>query len=33
MKKLFYQLINNEVILYLIAGVAATLVYMVTRMG
>ncbi|HEM4138646.1 TPA: GtrA family protein [Streptococcus suis] len=33
MKKLFYQLINNEVILYLIAGVAATLVYMITRMG
>ncbi|HEM3212742.1 GtrA family protein [Streptococcus suis] len=33
MKKLFYRLINNEVILYLIAGVAATLVYMVTRMG
>ncbi|MGQ7366982.1 GtrA family protein [Streptococcus suis] len=33
MKKIFYQLINNEVILYLIAGVAATLVYMVTRMG
>ncbi len=33
MKKLFYQLINNEVILYLIAGIAATLVYMVTRMG
>lgn len=33
MKKLFYQLINNEVILYLIAGVAATLVYIITRMG
>lgn len=33
MKKLFYRLINNEVVLYLIAGVAATLVYMVTRMG
>ncbi|MFX3776863.1 GtrA family protein, partial [Streptococcus suis] len=32
-KKLFYQLINNEVILYFIAGVAATLVNMITRMG
>lgn len=33
MKKLFQSILNREVILYLIFGVAATIVYTLTRIG